>query len=689
ISRARCLEHDGQLFSINLVASAPPAELCPPPNPVRSATSSSSTPPPESSNATVSRACDLDNPSVDFAADGRVTPPQRWFGLRQYVLVRGLGRAGANSISDDQLLWAATLAAASCRCSIPVLVSCDWDGIEGAEGFGGERGIAGEGRGGVGAGGGGASCKGYSAPGSKGTACSVRFQTSWTDQPPSEFLYLDGLTDLFLSKIKDAYCLPGRAFAPRVSTTVQQTWEWTKPDPELPTPAPGILWAGMFWSKRRSDLVPDRAKVEEGRVEGVSGDKSGKATAVAAAIGQGDDPRWEAVGRLLRAVGGGEETTPLWGPGEVGYKNELLPRVWRFCQPGCKARLNSFRGYGSGITGNWRLFGPWKQQRVRLAEGGNSSASGGRLGDACSRLLGALVLASAIHPGTLMADLGAAQGPESPTAMAEDYGKATADVLSADTRASIEKLCSNTGSSPITHDRIDIILRDLLRPRERDAVVITVAQSKEEATPRQVVETSTGDHESLAPEPRLGWGSWRQSDAWSRPTGREASVEAFGVETESGMEKAEKEGWWAGEGRGRAPVARLVSLLSLRVAECDDLRSMALLWMSFVRDVRLVWEDGATIERMGAVPEVDGTSMLDMFDCGAQGGTGQNRSVAARLRGERAWAADTSSRGFRGRRRDRDDDESGSAVASSSTEGKGIPCIRTRGCAWSGRSCRC
>ena len=70
---------------------------------------------------------------------------------------------------------------------------------------------------------------------------------------------------------------------------------------------------------------------------------------------------------------------------------------------------------------------------------------------------------------------------------------------------------------------------------------------------------------------------------------------------------------------------------------------------------------------------MDGTSMLDMFDCGAQGGTGQNRSVAARLRGERAWAADTSSRGFRGRRRDRDDDESGSAVASSSTEGKGDP----------------
>ena len=182
-------------------------------------------------------------------------------------------------------------------------------------------------------------------------------------KPPSEFLYLDGLTDLFLSKIKDAYCLPGRAFAPRVSTTVQQTWEWTKPDPELPTPAPGILWAGMFWSKRRSDLVPDRAKVEEGRVEGVSGDKSGKATAVAAAIGQGDDPRWEAVGRLLRAVGGGEETTPLWGPGEVGYKNELLPRVWRFCQPGCKARLNSFRGYGSGITGNWRLFGPSRETK--------------------------------------------------------------------------------------------------------------------------------------------------------------------------------------------------------------------------------------------------------------------------------------------------------------------------------------
>ena len=30
----------------------------------------------------------------------------------------------------------------------------------------------------------------------------------------------------------------------------------------------------------------------------------------------------------------------------------------------------------------------------------------------------------------------------------------------------------------------------------------------------------------------------------------------------------------------------------------EDLSSMSLLWMSFVRDVRLLWEDGAALARM-------------------------------------------------------------------------------------------
>ena len=40
---------------------------------------------------------------------------------------------------------------------------------------------------------------------------------------------------------------------------------------------------------------------------------------------------------------------------------------------------------------------------------------GGRLGDACCRLLGALVLTTAMHPGTLMADLGAGPLQDGPT----------------------------------------------------------------------------------------------------------------------------------------------------------------------------------------------------------------------------------------------------------------------------------
>lgn len=40
---------------------------------------------------------------------------------------------------------------------------------------------------------------------------------------------------------------------------------------------------------------------------------------------------------------------------------------------------------------------------------------GGRLGDACCRLLAALVLTTAMHPGTLMADLGTGPLPDGPT----------------------------------------------------------------------------------------------------------------------------------------------------------------------------------------------------------------------------------------------------------------------------------
>lgn len=123
-----------------------------------------------------SEACELGDRKLDFAScaevmgEATITPLHRWFGLRQCVLLRALGEGGQAGIGVDQLLWTTTVAAGNCQSSVPVLVSCDWDGLVD------EQGSA---SGGVQSG---ASCKGYSAPGSKGVACSVRFQTTWTDK---------------------------------------------------------------------------------------------------------------------------------------------------------------------------------------------------------------------------------------------------------------------------------------------------------------------------------------------------------------------------------------------------------------------------------------------------------------------------------------------------------------------------
>lgn len=162
-SYSRCLEHDGQLFSIQFV---------PPPRPDGPATPSPTAATSSSSSRAAAAACELENRHLDFDRGGKyvTTPVQRWFGLKQYVLLRALGQSGAGGMDVDQLLWATTVAAGNCKCSIPVLVSCDWDGLDGDNGVGGGgREMRG-----------GASCKGYSAPGSKGVSCSVRFQTAST-----------------------------------------------------------------------------------------------------------------------------------------------------------------------------------------------------------------------------------------------------------------------------------------------------------------------------------------------------------------------------------------------------------------------------------------------------------------------------------------------------------------------------
>lgn len=162
VSYSRCLEHDGQLFGIQLV-----------PRPDNTTSSTRRAKQTKDNSTTVSAACELENRRLDFAeAEGDYTPLQRWFGLKQYVLLRTLGQSGTAGMSVDQLLSTTTMASGNCKCSIPVLVSSDWDGLD----------REGEGDDGLGEMENAVSCKGYSAPDNMGVACSVRFQTGWTEE---------------------------------------------------------------------------------------------------------------------------------------------------------------------------------------------------------------------------------------------------------------------------------------------------------------------------------------------------------------------------------------------------------------------------------------------------------------------------------------------------------------------------
>lgn len=140
----------------------------------------------------------------------------------------------------------------------------------------------------------------------------------WSAQPPIDCLYLDGLTELLLSKIKDANCLPGRAFAPRVSTAVQHSWDWVKPKGDTSPPAPGLRRDGTpTWTKWRLDL--DEMDGDRGRFDDLAS-TAGSADCLENGLTSSRmGLRSKAVERVLLAVGGeGAETTPLWGPDEVG-----------------------------------------------------------------------------------------------------------------------------------------------------------------------------------------------------------------------------------------------------------------------------------------------------------------------------------------------------------------------------------
>ncbi|CAM9893992.1 unnamed protein product, partial [Ectocarpus sp. 13 AM-2016] len=698
VSYSQCLEHDGQLFSIQLVP--PPDQLtvtaADEAPPTTTTATTAETPPTTTAtpNRTASAACQLEDRRLDFAVGGGETtntPLHRWFGLKQYVLVRALGQGGSPGMGVDHLLWATTVAAGNCKCSVPVLVSCDWDGLVDDDSSGGVVVQSG------------ASCKGYSTPGSKGVACSVRFQTAWTEKPSRECLFLDGLTELFLSKIRDAHCLPGRAFAPLVSTTVQQSWEWTKPEEEaaqLPAPALPLEGGGDTGGGGGGgggEFVPAMAVVEEGNgcrggtslgESTVGGDPQGPTTpgaaAAAAAAAAGDSggvrAREDAVRQLLRAVGGGsgqESRTPVWGPDEDPLVSIFVKVRWTDLREGLVEESQHYTtleplpeearggvagvdgGYsGAGVGGHWfvsprRGVVRWKQQGQLTTDASSSSDNDGdcgstqqqqqqhrgRLGDACSRLLAALVLTTAMHQGTLMADLGTGSLEDGRTALAQDYGKAASAMLSDETRKAVEEMCHRSKSPSINHDDIDLILRYLLHSQGEERAVATTANQGCGGESREGLDAD-GDNKARRVQPPLTSSRWRQVHLGARQQDPRQSPEkwkqvyprARGVTDDSSKRQLQPEGgatmemsWaelstsgsgrassdetmvggregrrslWAWAERGGAPIGRLLSLLALRVASCDDLGSMSLLWMSFVRDVRLLWEDGATIARM-------------------------------------------------------------------------------------------
>ncbi|CAN0474287.1 unnamed protein product, partial [Ectocarpus sp. 8 AP-2014] len=182
----------------------------------------------------------------------------------------------------------------------------------------------------------------------------------------------------------------------------------------------------------------------------VGGDPQGPTTPAAAAAAAGDrggvGSREDAVRQLLRAVGGGsgqESRTPVWGPDEDPLVSIFVRVRWTDLREGLVEESQHYTtleplpeearggaggadgGYsGAGLGGQWFVNPRWKQQGQPTTDATSSSSDNdgdrgstqrqqqqqqyrGRLGDACSRLLAALVLTTAMHPGTLMADLGA------------------------------------------------------------------------------------------------------------------------------------------------------------------------------------------------------------------------------------------------------------------------------------------
>ena len=80
------------------------------------------------------------------------------------------------------------------------------------------------------------------------------------------------------------------------------------------------------------------------------------------------------------------------------------------------------------------------------------------------------------------------------------------------------------------------------------------------------------------------------------------------IESEGGLIDEEKfrRSLWNWFPQSSSPIGRIISLLSLKMAELDNLRAMATLWSEFVKELRWRWDAGVKIPRMGRIPCLDG-----------------------------------------------------------------------------------
>lgn len=123
--------------------------------------------PPTNVALMTSSACALGACGADFEWDTFYL--RRWFGLRQSFVLRPATQDAISDIGKDPVLWAATVAAGNCKSSVPILVS---DG-GGTTSFDGAHHDSEDSRMR-------AVFRGYSAPGSEGLGCSVRFESAST-----------------------------------------------------------------------------------------------------------------------------------------------------------------------------------------------------------------------------------------------------------------------------------------------------------------------------------------------------------------------------------------------------------------------------------------------------------------------------------------------------------------------------